>query len=148
MRRDYIINEDTRPPRLPIWFVPELRNTISDIYAVNIKTNRNNTIQWFQDIQCVKSQIPERAIGFLYPRGQRGNYRMPQNILGFNVSYSVKKNNDRAYVCVYNMDLNLENYGLVNPSKVQENKSRHIILRESQLRSIIRETLRRVLLTA
>ena len=71
--------------------------------------------------------------------------------LGFNVIFMVMTNNrtQQAYVYIIKLKLNPEEFGLKVPPTLNENKqpAAKIVyhLKESQLRRIIRESIKRVL---
>ena len=148
MGRQYNVNEDVRAPKLPIWFVPNITNKITLIYEYNIDKQRENTERWIQDLETIKNHISERAIGFNYSIGRKSRWGVNQYILGHKISYSIKSGkHGNTYICVYRMSLNIENYGLIDPTNLSEGKSRKNVhyLNESQLRSIIQETIKKLL---
>ena len=72
-------------------------------------------------------------------------------ILIINVGYTIKTNKytEQTYVYVFMMNLKTEEFGRKKSLDIQESrKKRQIVIKESQLHSIIHETIRRLLLRA
>lgn len=78
---------------------------------------------------------------------------MPMRTYGLIVYFRLQNdaNCGEPHVAIYRIVVDFEYFGLVNPNTyrnhIQEAKNR-IILKESQLRSIIRETIKRILISA
>lgn len=150
MMKRYRLYEDKLPTRLPVVFSPKLVKEMDVIYDYN-QNNQNGLFQWYSYIDDVQNYVSNRVIAWDY---NNKHIRFPNGTffvrdLDYNVGYSIKTNEqNQIYAYVFMMNLKLEEFGLKTPSTLQEDKVCRMIIRESQLRQIIRETVRSILLTS
>ncbi|MCF0218993.1 MAG: hypothetical protein HUK14_04350 [Muribaculaceae bacterium] len=152
MRRLQSLYEDKRCKRLPVWFIPTISQKIASITEYN-KQNIISIKQWKEYIDGIKSYISNSVIAWdnmnrypLLPNGAKFN-----NDFNSGIGYTIKFNKytKLPYVCVFMINLKLDEYGLKDPSKITESKRnntmnrtrKRIRLTEGQLKRIIKESL-------
>lgn len=147
----YKVNEDRRPQKLRVIVSPQLDKQIDNIYMYN--QNKPKAIfQWLDYIEHIKDYIANPVIAYDYCNRyvHYPNGAIYLSDFNYDVGFIVRDNRRRqSYVYIFRLDLRPQDFGLVNPSCVRENTIRNkIIIKEYQLHTIIRETLKRILLTA
>lgn len=153
MRNGYMLLEDTRPKRLTVSVSSKIKKSIAEIYKCN-QDNPTALSQWARYIESIRSYISNPAIAFDYANryAHYPNGAIHLVEMNYDVSFITKSNdtNEYAYVYIFGIDFKLKDFGLKDPTIMNElrKKKGTVIVTESKLRSIIRETLRRVLLTA
>ena len=120
-----ILNEDKRPQKLSIWFIPKISDKITEIIEFNYN-NQSALTQWEESIEGMKDYISNPVIAFDYIKRCRHNPSgtMCNNYFGYNITYAIKQNKISGipYVCIFDINLKLEEFGLKDPSKIQEYK--------------------------
>lgn len=154
MKDRFDLCEDSRPQKLPVYFSSKIKNRITEIY----KHNQNSPTalgQWSQYIEGLKNYISNPVIAFDYTNryAHYPNGAIHLVELNYDVSFITKSNGTDRYVYVYIFDINfkLDNFGLKDHI-ITENKQNNtmknvnkIRLTETQLRSIIKECVKKVL---
>ena len=159
------LNEDKRLERYKVWFTPAVKCEIDIIKSFN-KNNIEGIKQLQEYLQGLRMYISNPVLAWdnldrfqHYPNGATHI-----NELGYNFIYYVKnsKFEHTQYVCVVKIYYNLSEFGLQDPfatignqqgQKVKESilnrktnrLKRTIYLKESELRLIIDESVKRVL---
>lgn len=149
MRNGYMLLEDTRPKRLTVSVSSKIKKSIADIYKYN-QDNPTALSQWVRYIESLRRYISNPAIAFdyanryvHYPNGAIHLVEM-----NYDVSFITKSNdaNEFSYVYIFGMDFKLKDFGLKNPTIMNESckKKKAVIVTEFQLRSIISECVSRL----
>lgn len=142
-----LIERQEPPYRLPVRLSKSLSRMIANIKHSN---DIERYKKWrFEHIGRLVKFISEPSTAFDY--ANRAYHNSDGTIcngwLGYEIEYMIKSNkaNTIAYVYVINMDFALEEFGLSYPT-IPEAKSRNtIVINETKLRQIVRETLREIL---
>ena len=172
MKRKHLINEDKPPIKLPVVFSDAINKEIDSIYSYNEK-NGNGLSQLADYIDGISNYLSYAKIAFDYAhrfsRLPNGCYFVRD--FGYNAGYTIKrsKKTQRAYVYVFMLNLKTDEFGLYIPPKISLNISgdrvampatpygygadyvsetrynRKVTITESDLRMMIRESLRRIL---
>ena len=151
MNRDRLY-EEKLPRKFTVILSPKTIREMEEIYRLN-SNKVNELYQWYSYIDDVQNYVSNRAVAWNY-NGR--NIRFPNGALfikdfDYNVGYTIKTNKytEQTYVYVFMMNLKTEEFGLKRPPVIQESKKkRQIVIKESQLHSIIHKTIRRLLLRA
>ena len=149
----YLLNEDKRPTRLFVKFSPEISKTIDTIDTYN-EANIDGVSKWYDYLDGITSYLSNPAIAWdysnRYTRYPNGAVHITD--LGYDVAFIVKisKTTKRPYVYVFRVNLKPEEFGLKVPTMMEcvKRKGKVYRLTESQLRSIITETIKNYLLSA
>ena len=150
--RKYQLNEDKLPKRLSVWFSRKINAQITAIETYN-QDNIDSLSQWKDYLNGLRSYISNPVIAWDYTNKYQ-HYRNGTtylNELGYNAIFTVMANTktQQTYVSVFWINLKPEEFGLKVPPMLSENKQpvNKIVyhLKESQLRNIIRESIKRVL---
>ena len=145
--KKYLFKEDKLPPKLFVAFSSKIRDQISEIDSYN-HNNTEGLLQWYEYINVILDYMSNPVIAWdylnRYKRGRRGSRFVSD--LGFNIRYTIlsNRNTSEPFVYIFMIDFKLDEYGLKDPSSLNENK-RIISLTESHIRKMVRETLRRCL---
>lgn len=141
----YLLNEDNLPPKLPVIYSENITNLIEDIAEYN-EGNDNGLTELSNYIKGISRHVSNRAIAFDYG----GNCEIDSNGIDIlydrGVSFCLMDDADRIFVEIIWIDLNLDDYGLEYP--FYENRQRHknsIIISQSRLKNIIKESVRQAL---
>lgn len=155
MIHSIVLYEDKQLTPYKVWLTPTVRNKINIIENFN-SDNIDGLSQLYEYIENIKRYISYPVIAWdntgRYHHFANGATHI--NEMGYNFIYLIKtsKFDQKPYVCITNISFDFDELGLVNPNEVCENKQYKTktvcYIKESQLRSIIRETIRRILLTA
>ena len=131
----YLLKEVYSPPKLPIYFSREINNEIETIKAYN-ENNIEAIKQWQDYLIGMKSYISCPAIAWdnmgRYPK-LRNNYRVKYiNDFDYNVGLIIKTNmaTNQTYVVIFKANLNPEEFGLIVPPNINENKKTNQIISE------------------
>ena len=146
--RIYLLNEDKLPPKLPVVYSDYVSNQIELISDYN--EGNVNLSKWRNYIDGISSHISNRAIAFDYEHTRESDGTTINVYMG--VSFYLVNDSEKVFVEIVWMDLKPENYGLEIPPYLYENKhhntkreKRTIHLKESELKHMINETVRRLL---
>ena len=148
------LNEDKLPNRLLVAFSNNISKEIEKIDVYN-RNNVERISRWHDYIDGIKRYMSNPVIAWDYTnRCQRfPNGTRFLSDLGYNVGYTIKTNNctQQTYVYIFMVNLNPKEYGLKVPPTLNENKqpTNRIVyhLKESQLRRIIRESIKKMLVS-
>lgn len=147
MNRRYLLYEDELPPKLPATFSSTLRVRIKRISKYNRNRNPEGVSKWLKYLEQIKGYISQRSICFnwRYPKMRNGGTFVSD--YGFNVGFFIFTNTGKALVNIFMLNLNLDEYGLVDPTNHnnQNNSGTPTIIKETTLRRIIRRVLRETL---
>lgn len=146
----YLLCEDKLPPKLYVTFSWNISKCIEDIE----KDRRNNDdalLQWADYLEVLKHYISNPVIAYdynnRYQHYQNGAIHLKE--LGFDVSFIVKigRKTNLPYVYIFDMKLNCENYGLINPFTTSLKNNINGVSEDfdRRLNRIITETLNRVI---
>lgn len=117
--KQYILNEDSLPPKLPIIFSDSITSQIQDICDYN-RGNTYGLSALQKYLKGIINHFSNRAIAF----GYRSNYPMYSNgttyVYEMGVVFCLKDDSEKVFVEITWIDLNLEDFGL------QENKKANI----------------------
>lgn len=152
--KHFRVTESNLPTKLSVIFSDEIANLIDDIDFHN-QFETEKIKEWHNYIEGMISWISNPTIAWDNTNQYQHDYE--NNIThirdnGYDVTFVM--DTSKSCILITNADLKYEDFGLKNPSlyegKLYNQKShkRSYVISESQLHSIIRETLRRVLLTA
>lgn len=148
---EHRINEDKFPPKLSVIFSKKITNEIDAIDYYN-RNNYDKLSMWHDYIDGIRNYISNPVIAWdntnryiHFPNG--ATYIRDFN---FNVGFTIKTNSNKTYVYVFTINLKPAEFGLKVPQTLNENKqhtSTKIVYRmkESQLRRIIQESIKKVL---
>ena len=150
--------EDTLPKSLNVIFSSKINKEI--IFIKNY--NQNNTealAKWYNYIEEIKKYVSNRSIAWDYADRIR-TFRNGTKFIGdfnYNVGYTVKWNSHEAYVYIFMINLNPQEFGLKIPPTLKENKTIYtntimntqnkqtVRLTETQLKRIINESVKQIL---
>ena len=147
MLSHYALKEDRLPSILLVRFSTKISNKINTIITYN-QNNIEAITKWREYLEGIKRYLSNPVIAWDYtnrfsrfPNGGRFVREFD-----YNVAYVIKTNNvtQQAYVYIFIINLNAEEFGLKLPPTLNENK-KIIPLTESYIRHIVRETLRQYL---
>lgn len=117
MIKQFLLNEDKLPPKLPVIFSNEIIDKIQDIRFYN-QFDKEGLSRLFSYIKSVENHISNRSIAFSYG----SDYTMDSNetiyVHDYGVIFCLVDYSDTIYVKVVWMDLNPKDFGL--------NENRHI----------------------
>ena len=147
------LKEDRLPPKLPVIFSADVTYQIDEISSYN-QYNVNGLSAWKEYIDWLSTHVSNRAIAFDY-----GNNftRYPDGttiINNIGIGFCLEDDSKKVYVRIVWIDFNLEDFGLeippsLNESKKSKNTTKKVYyLTESHLRSIIKEVIKNMLLSA
>ena len=148
---EYCINEDKLPPKLPVIFSKKITNEI-DVIGYYNRNSDDKLSMWHDYLNGIMNYISNPAIAWdntnRYIHFPNGATYIKD--FDFNVGFTIRTNCNKSYVYVFTINLKPEEFGLKVPPILNENKqhtSDKIIYRikESQLRRIIRESIKKVL---
>ena len=115
--KQYSLNEDKLPPRLPVIYSDYITSQIEDICDRN-RGNVNGLSELKNFIKRVANHISNRAIAF----GYGSNYTMSSNetiyVYDMGVVFCLKDDSEKVFVEITWIDLNLEDFGLQENKKV------------------------------
>lgn len=148
----YSLKEDNLPSKIPVRFSSKIDKDINEIKTYN-KYNIDAISQWIEYLEDIKKYISNPVIAFDYTNRfiKFPNGTKYIRDFGYNVGYSIIADGINEQPCVYVFMVNLktEEFGLKRPPVIQESKKkRQIVIKESQLHSIIHKTIRRLFLRA
>lgn len=150
--RKYRLNEDNLPKRLSVWFSRKINAQIDAIETYN-QDNIDGLSQWKDYLYGLRSYISNPVIAWDYTNKYQ-HYRNGAtylNELGYNAIFMVMANTNtqQTYVSVFWINLKPEEFGLKVPPTLNENaqSTTKIVyhLKESQLRKIVKESIRKIL---
>ena len=139
MTKQYLINEDNLPPKIPVIFSYEIMREIEN-FKGNNQFEKEGLLKLFYYIKGIEKHISNRAIAFGYGNEYTRYPNGTTIINDMGVSFSLVDYSERTFVQIVWIDFNLEDFGLM-----ESKKKKNVILTESQLRNIIREALTKVL---
>ena len=150
MNKQYLLNEDTLPPKLPAIYSEEIKNDIEIIKEYN-QFEKQGLLELDAYIKWLESHITNRSIAFNYGR----NFTVESDGAIFidylGVRFRIEDDSKRVFVKITWIDMKLEDYGLEAPPSLMENNQHNtsgmkhtIYLKESNLRRIIVESLKSV----
>ena len=145
MIMQYALREETIQPEFNVMISENVYNYLYIVCIYN-KTNGNALVTLTESIERVSKDLSYRKNGLEQVDG------MPMRRYGIKVYFKFKNDeyDSKPYVLIYRIMIDFDYFGLVNPytyrKPIQERTGR-ITIKESQLRYIIRETLRKVLPT-
>jgi len=137
----YYLKEDKRPCKIPVRFSNEVAEGINYIDWKNYN-NTESITQLHNYIDGLISWMSNPVIAWdylnKYQHSENGTTRIIEH--GYDISYRLTNDDDNnMYILILDININYDEFGLI-----QENTQiRHIS--ESQLRRIIRESLKKVL---
>ena len=143
-----LLNEGIKLSKLPIIFSSDLFNNIKRVSSININNETIN--EWYDFLETIKRHYSYSSIAWDYANNQVDEIKN-NNDLGYNVVFTIKidETDNEVYVEIINFDIVsvARDLGMNVPYDLCENEHRNnkIIIEESQLRQIIRETLKRIL---
>ena len=153
--RYYHLKEDKLPPKLPVRFSFKINSTIKSICEYN-KDNISGIKNWKNYLEGIKSYVSDSVIAWdntnrhiEFPNGTKFI-----NDFDYNVGYKILEDRISYYsfVYIFMMNLNIEEFGLQYPLKITEikqyntmNNTNKIRLTETQLHSVIKESIKRVI---
>lgn len=137
-----LLREEVLRPEFAVWVSNKVNNYIGWVIDYN-KNNPNAIKSFYESLEELNHHLSFRSVGL--------NYGVPYPFteLGLSVHYNLKFDvNDQPYINIFRIKIDFEYFGLVDPHrKPIQKRINRITLKETQLRSIIRETLKQVLLT-
>lgn len=146
------IYEDKRLPPYRVFLGYNVQQEIKYLISCN-KNNVEGIRRLKEYVKSLKRYISNPTLAWdnegRYTHYQNGAIHVME--IGYNFLYILKTNQTgKSYVCIIRIWFDTNALGLKDPRKMNENREfkRVYYIKESQLRLIIRETLRRVLLTA
>lgn len=150
--KNYNLNEDRRPQKLKVNVSPQIDNKIDAIYDYN-QNNPKALFQWFDYIDGIKDYISNPVIAYDYTHKYTHfpNGAIYLTDFDYDVGFIVRTNRfGKSYVYIFKLDLKTQKFGLKVPWQIQESRIHKNVIHitESQISQMVRETLRRVLLTA
>jgi len=111
MIKQFLLNEDKLPPKLPVIFSNEIIDKIQDIRFYN-QFDKEGLSRLFSYIKSVENHISNRSIAFSYG----SDYTMDSNetiyVHDYGVIFCLVDYSDTIYVKVVWMDLNPKDFGL------------------------------------
>lgn len=150
--RIFHLFEDISATKLKVIFSSKIIHDIYSIRTIN-QNNLEGLSQWYEYIDRIKKWLSNPSIAWDYanrftkfPNGAR--YISDIN---YNIGYTVKTNQYGAYVYVFMINLNLEEFGLLkeniiqNVHNIMKTKKKVIKLTESDLHNMIAEGVRQAL---
>lgn len=147
------LKEDRLPSKLPVVLSKNINTQITAIESYN-HNNVDGLSQLHEYLNVLRNYISNPSIAMDYANRYHctKNGAIYMSELGFNVLFMVMTNNrtQQAYVYIIKLKLNPEEFGLKVPPTLNENKqhtSTKIVYRmkESQLRRLIQESIKKVL---
>lgn len=146
MRNRYILREETIQPEFDVRITSNVDRYLYIIRVCN-RFNKDGMMRLNESLERIQADLSYRKNGLECVNG------MPMRVYGLSVYYKLLNdiNSGKPYVIIYRMLVDFNYFGLFNPTTVRRqntNNANRITIKESQLRSIIRETVRRILLTA
>ena len=120
----HILNEDKRPPKLPVVVSPEIIEKMDRIADYN-KDKKEKISEWYEGIDGFKDYISNPVIAWDYTDKfthiSDGETIIKE--LGFEASYTIKTNKNKGenYVFVFKLTLKPDEFGLDVPSSLKEN---------------------------
>ena len=115
MSKQYLLNEDKLPPKLPVIYSDDVINEIDNIKEYN-QFEKEGLSRLFSYIKGIKNHISNRAIAFSYGKVQ---YSYGTSIIyDFGVGFCLEDDSEKVYVKVVWLDLSLEDFGLQENKKV------------------------------
>lgn len=141
--KSWQLAEDKLSPKLPVIISYEIDNEISTIEAKNID-NEYAITQWKDCLSVIINQISKPSIAWdnigIYRHEPNGETHA--NIFGHDISFTIETDRmGKNYVDISYFDLKPEDYGLIEC----QHRIEKLLISESLLRSIIRESLKRIL---
>ncbi|MBO7417467.1 MAG: hypothetical protein J6U14_00820 [Bacteroidaceae bacterium] len=119
MVKQYLLNEDNLPPKLPVVYSDDVMNEIEYIRQRNL-FEKEGLSRLFSHIKGIENHISNRAIAF----GYGSNYTMDSNeityVYDMGVVFCVKDDSEKVFIEISWIYLNLEDFGL------QENRNINI----------------------
>ena len=144
-----ILNEGKHPHPLPVCLSKRIKNYIHRIERFNWDKQEAVT-RWREYINTVINYIEQPSVAFDYAgRAWCTHYCTMFNYdLGYNIGYKIMVDNyDEAFVFVFKMNLQPENFGLLIPQTKKKHSSQKIYtVTEPKLRHIIKEAVRQILI--
>jgi hypothetical protein len=117
--KQYLLNEDWKPPKLPVVYSEYITSQIEDIIIRN-QGNKYGLSTLADYVDGISSHISNRAIAF----GYGSNYTRESDdttlVYYLGVTFRVVDGIDKTFVEIVWIDLNLEDFGL------QENRNINI----------------------
>ena len=147
------LKEDRRPNTLAVIFSAKITKKIYAISTYN-QNKKAEIYQWRDYLEGLKTYISNPVIAYDYTNRYK---RLPNggiynNDFKYGVGYTIITDNSTNLPCVFVFMLNLkpEEFGLKVPPMMEGKRQNKKVYRltESQLRSIITETIKKILLPA
>lgn len=138
-----MIREDRLPQRLPVIISSAIQYEMTSIERRNMQ-DEDAICQWKDALSAVILQVSNPSIAWdnLGRFRHNANGETYANIYGHDIAYTIQTDNDgKNYVEIFYFDLSPEEYNL----RERKYKKGVLIINESSLRSIIRESLQRIL---
>lgn len=158
MKIRHILKEETLEPEFNVYETLSVYKYLDRIYACN-KGNCSAIEEFNRCLSIIKNHLAFRNMSLGYPDNitKISNRIMKFNELGITVTYKFIRSNHNYgghYVNIIRIDVDYKYFGLTKPMAIKYQKQRNeslqrkYILNEPQLRQIIRETIRKILLSA
>lgn len=155
MTKQHILKEETLEPEFNVYETLPVYKYLDRIYACN-KDKYSAVEEFKRCLSTIKHHLSYRCMALGYPDNvtKISNQIMKFNELGITVTYESLPNDNNhgeCYVNIIRIDVDFNYFGLTKPMPInrkwQRNESlqRKCVIKESQLRWIIRETICRVL---
>lgn len=111
MAKQYLLNEDKLPPKLPVIYSDDVINEIDNIKEYN-QFEKEGLSKFFSYIKGMENHISNRAIAFDY--GNNYARYSDGTIFAYDigVTFRLVDDTERIYVEITWMDFNLEDFGL------------------------------------
>ena len=145
MAKRHLINEDKLPPKLPVIITDEIKNEIEVIKEYN-QFERDGLLKLDSYIKWITNHLSNRAIAFDYGNKFTMDSYGTIIIKDMGVTFCLENDSEKVFVKILWININLEEYGLEAPPPLYENKQHNTnCLKESELKRMIDETVRRVM---
>lgn len=131
----YLINEDKKPPKLPIIFTDYVTSQIEEIIDYN-KGNIYGLSALGNYVDWITNHVANRAIAFDYGNNFARNSDGMTIIYDKGISFYLIDDSEKVFVEIVAIDLNLEEFGLEKPPMMETIKQY-----KSHINRIIKETI-------
>lgn len=146
MKNHYILREETIQPEFDVRITPNVNRYLYIIKVCN-RFYKDGIMRFIESLERIQKDLSYRKNGLECVNG------MPMRAYGLSVYYMFQNdvNSGEPHVTIYRIVVDFNYFNLVNPAtfrrQIKENTNK-VAIKESQLRSIIRKTIKRVLLTS
>lgn len=144
MTNDKLCERYEPPYRLPVRLSDALSRVIESVMQHNLSNGKYE--RWYNEhLLHMLRIISTPSVAFDY--ANQSEHLEDGTIIGYGFEYSLENDEQTqsTYVYILNMDLELDEYGLTDNIIPEAKNRKHIILTESKLRRIIRESIYHVL---